>query len=256
MTQELDAVTATLAPGGAITAALNLSNSLLNRGQDNAGEWQGVAPDLARAIANALGVRVNFVPYPTPSMVVDAFGRGEWTIALIASDPARSGRIAFSPPYAQIEAAYMVAPGSPIQRMEDVDQPGHRVAAFQGSAYGIWLERNLLHADFIGCASFDEAFMRLRSAEVDVLGSLVPKLQEDLLAWPGCHVLDGPFMTVQQAVACTAASLESVAFLSGFIDDARSKGMVAEWVRRHRAKGLRALDGSTKTRDGEPIGQV
>lgn len=254
MTRDLDAVRATLAPDGKIKAALNLSNSLLNQGQDATGEWQGIAPDLARAIASALGVRVDFVPYTTPSMVMEAFEPREWTIAMIAADPARSGRVAFSAPYAQIEAAYMVPPGSPVQDIHDVDQPGRRIAAFEGSAFGIWLERNLRHAELVGCTSFGDAFTRLKSGEVHVLASLVPKLREDLQAWPGCRVLDGLFMTVQQAVACSSTSLESLAFLSDFVEEAIRRGQVASWIRHHRANGLRASGSSEVTSGSEFVG--
>jgi len=65
-----------LAPDGVLRAALNLSNFLLVSGKDEQGEWRGVAPDLARALASALGVGVELVPFDTPAEVIRAAETG------------------------------------------------------------------------------------------------------------------------------------------------------------------------------------
>lgn len=242
MNLNLNTVRAELAPGGRIKAGLNLSNSLLNMGQDATGAWQGVAPDLARAIARQLGVDVEFVPYSTPSQVTAAIGKSEWTLAMIAADPARSGAIAFTSPYAQIEAAYMVPPDSPIRSSAEVDQPGCRVAAYKGSAFGLWLERNLRHATLIDGSSFDDAFTRFRAGDAHAMASLVPKLLEDQKVWPGCRVLDGGFMTVRQAIACSASHRESAAFLRDFVEEAKRSSLISRLIRQHNAVGLSAAE--------------
>jgi polar amino acid transport system substrate-binding protein len=236
---DLHAVKARLAPQGTLRAGLNLSNSLLNKGMDAQGVWQGVAPDLARAIAQKLDVCVEFVAYATPSLVTAAIARNEWTIAMIATDPARSGAITFTRPYAHIEAAYMVPGSSAIRNMVDVDQPGYRVVAYKGSAYGLWLERHLRHATLVDAGSFEDAFLRFRAGEADVLASLIPKLTEDLASWPTCRVLNEPFMTVQQAVACNASDSASVAFLRDFIDDLNTSSLIEDLIHKHQAQGLR-----------------
>lgn len=235
-----DIIRQQLAPAGVLKAALNLSNSLLNKGRDASGQWLGVAPDLARAIADRLEVPVEFVPYAKPAEVAAAVHDGEWTIALIAADPARSGAMAFTAPYSQIEAAYMVSPGSAITRLADVDRPGIHVAAYKGSAYGLWLERNLSHAALVNGATFEEAFDRFRSGEADVLASLVPRLELDRTAWPGCRILEGLFMTVQQAVACRVQDAQAILFLREFVDAAVRRGWIADLIRAHGVQGLRA----------------
>ena len=45
-----------LAPTGVLRAAINLSNFLLVSGKTAAGEPLGVSPDMARAVAERLGV--------------------------------------------------------------------------------------------------------------------------------------------------------------------------------------------------------
>ncbi len=56
-----------LAPTGRLRAAINLSNFLLVSGRSADGDPQGVSPDMARAVAERLGVAVHYLPYATPS---------------------------------------------------------------------------------------------------------------------------------------------------------------------------------------------
>ena len=52
-----------LAPKGYLRAAINLSNFLLVTGQDGDGNPQGVSPDMAKALANKLGVEVKLISF-------------------------------------------------------------------------------------------------------------------------------------------------------------------------------------------------
>ena len=101
-----------LAPSGTLRAGINLSNFLLVTGKAASGDPIGVAPDMARAIADRLGVAVSYVTFASPGELTDAAGRDVWDIGLIAAEPARAKTIAFTPPYVEIEATYMVPEGS------------------------------------------------------------------------------------------------------------------------------------------------
>jgi polar amino acid transport system substrate-binding protein len=230
-----------LCPDGILRAGLNLSNSLLVSGRDELGDWEGVAPDLARVIASALDATVEFVAFDTPAEVAAGAETGAWSIAMIGADPARMGTIAFTDPYAQIEAGYLVPPGSSLQHIDEVDRPGLRIAAFQGSAYGLWLERNLHQARLIQARSFDEAFSVFRAGESDVLASLMMKLRSDAEAWPGARILEGSFMTVNQAVATISVRHEAVKYLRTFVREACSIGLIDRLIARHGVMGLNAV---------------
>ena len=60
-------VIAELAPMGTLRAAINLSNFILVTGNNALGEPEGVAPSLARAIADGLGVPVTYILFDKPS---------------------------------------------------------------------------------------------------------------------------------------------------------------------------------------------
>ncbi len=98
------AVIAEFSPAGVLRAGINLSNFLLVTGRGPAGELRGVSPDLARAIADRLGVPVRYVPYPRPGELADTLDAGVWDIGLIGAEPQRAEKIAFTAAYAEIEA--------------------------------------------------------------------------------------------------------------------------------------------------------
>ena len=65
----LENARAELAPTGALRAGINLSNFLLVTGKSASGEPVGVSPDIARAVADRLGVPVKFVTFKTPGEI-------------------------------------------------------------------------------------------------------------------------------------------------------------------------------------------
>ena len=235
---DLDLVRSQLAPGGTLRAALNLSNFLLNSGLSTKGERLGVAPDLARAMAHELGVDVVFVPYPSPAEVADAADTGAWTVALIGADPLRARRIGFTAPYVEIESTYLVPPGSSLVTPEDVDQPGQTIAAFTGSAYELWLRRNLKHATLVAATNIEDSLNRCRDGRLSALAGLRSRLVMDRESWPGSRVLDANFMKVQQAVGTQKDKAAGLAYLQGFVEKVKAEGLVASLIARHKADGL------------------
>src|ERR1700756_212062 len=132
MTSEIKAQ---LAPHGVLRAAINMSNFLLVTGRSADGDPEGVSPSMARAIAERLGVPVKYVPFPKPGELADEAGKDVWDIGLIGAEPARAEKIDFTAAYVEIEATYLVPAGSPLQKIEDVDKHGIRIAVSARSAY-------------------------------------------------------------------------------------------------------------------------
>jgi polar amino acid transport system substrate-binding protein len=240
MNEHDDIVRRQLAPQSTLRVAINLSNFLLVSGPGGPLGWRGVAPDVAHAVAQRLDVGLELLPHATPSEIADSAGTGTWTLALIGAEPARARAIAFSPSYAEIEASYLVPPGTPLQSANDVDRPGVRIVAFQGSAYGVWLEANLRHATLLHGQGFAGAFQRFRAGEADALASLKPKLLEDLQAYPQSRILPGSFMTVRQSIGVATAHREAAAWLHRFVEEMRASRFVEDLIRKHGIAGLTA----------------
>ena len=231
-------VIAQLAPTGVLRAGINMSNFLLVSGRTPDGGPAGVAPDMARAVADALGVPVRYVPYPRPGELADAAGTGAWDIGLIGAEPQRAEKISFSPAYAEIEATYLVPPGSPITAMAEVDRAGLRIAVAARAAYDLWLERNIRHATLVRAPSLDASFAVMVEQRLDALAGLRPKLIEEVEKLPGARILDGAFMTVQQAIGTARGNEAGAAFLRDFVEQAKASGLVGRLIAGHGVRGL------------------
>lgn len=227
-----------LAPTGTLRAGINLGNFLLVTGKSPSGDPEGVAPDMARAIAERLGVKLKLVPFKTPGELADAAGSDVWDIGLIGAEPARAERIAFSPAYAEIEATYLVPAGSKLRTIAEVDRPGIRIAVSARSAYDLWLVRNIKQAQLVHADGIDAAFDLFVNDKLEALACLRPRLLTDAVKLPGARILDGQFTAVQQAVGTAKANLAGAAFLRGFVEEAKTSGFVAGLIARHHVAGL------------------
>lgn len=230
-------VVSELAPHGVLRAGINMSNFLLVTGRSPSGDPDGVSPNMARAIADRIGVPVKYVPFPKPGELADAVDKDVWDIGLIGAEPARAEKIAFTAAYAEIEATYLVPPGSPITRIEEVDRPGVRIAVTARSAYDLWLERNIKHAQLIrsdSLASAAELFMR---DKLEALAGLRPGLIGDAAKLSGSRILDGQFTAVQQAVGTQRRNTAGAAFLRDFVEEAKRSGLVAGFIEKHGVVG-------------------
>ena len=227
-----------LAPTGVLRAGINMGNFLLVTGKSAAGDPQGVAPDLAAEIAKRLGVPVAYVQFERPSQLADAAATNSWDIGLIGAEPQRAEKITFTPAYCEIEATYLLPAGSPISSIADVDRPGVRIATRRGAAYCLWLERNIKQAKLLLSDSADGPFNQFVAEQLEAYASLRPQLLTDVKKLPGSKILPGNFMTVQQAIGTEKKNAAGAAFLRDFVAEAKSSGLVARLIEKHRVVGL------------------
>ncbi len=232
------ALASELAPTGVLRAAINLGNFLLVTGRSANGDPEGVAPDMARAIAETLGVPVQYVKFERPSGLADAAGTDVWDIGLIGAEPARAEKIAFTAAYVEIEATYLVPPGSTLQSIAEVDRAGVRIAVAAGSAYDLWLDRNIQNATLVRSNAARNAWQKFTEDRLDALAGLRPGLISDVAKLPGSRILDGQFTAVQQAVGTLRSNTAGAIFLRGFVEQAKASGLVASLIEKHHVKGL------------------
>ena len=233
-----DEIVQQLAPKGTLRAGINMLNFLLVTGKSANGDPQGVAPDMARAIADRLGVALELVPYKAPGELADAAVSDAWDIGLIGAEPARALHIDFTTAYVEIEATYLVPPGSPARSLADVDRAGNRIAVASRSAYDLWLQRNIRHATLVHAEGFEATFEAFVNGGLEAMASLRPGLLPFLERMPGSRVLDGRFTAVQQSIGVRKGRPQALEFLQQFVDEAKSSGFVAELIARHSVSGL------------------
>jgi polar amino acid transport system substrate-binding protein len=181
------------------------------------GEPAGIAPDLARRIAKRLNVPIQFITFETAGKMADAVGIGVWDIAFLANEPERASEIQFTPPYLEIEAGYLVPPGSRIQSVEEVDRPETRIAIATKSAYDLFLSRNLQNAKLMRAQGMPASCELFMAGKLDVLAGIKPWLSKVVEKLPGSRVLDGHFMAVQQCIGIPRGREAGARFLAEFV---------------------------------------
>ena len=226
-----------LAPGGTLRAGLNMANPLLITGRTADGEPDGVAPDMAREIAQRLGVAVSLVQFASPGEVADAGPDDVWDIALIGAEPARAETIDFTAAYVEIEATYLVPGDSPFRSVEDVDSKGVRIAVSGRSAYDLYLSRNLKHAELVRAKGLPGAVALFVNDKLDAIAGLRPALVNELANLAGARVLDGKFTAVQQAIGAQKGKDAAARYLRDFVEEAKASGLVARLIERHGVAG-------------------
>jgi polar amino acid transport system substrate-binding protein len=226
-----------LAPTGRLRASINTGNPILAAPDANAGA-RGVSVDLARGFAQRLGVELELVVFPTAAQSVDAVTQEQADIGFFAVDPKRGEGIHFTPPYVLIEGCYAVKNGSPLQANEEVDRSGRRVVVGQGSAYDLFLGRELKHATIERAPSSPAVVDFFLSSGADVAAGVKQQLQADAARRGGLRLLPGHFMVIRQAMGCPrgrgAAAAEA---LSAYVEEMKRSGFVAQALQRHGIEG-------------------
>lgn len=239
LAQEVSAaVRSDLAPGGSLRVGLNLTNSATVTKDAKTGELRGVAVDLSRALAAALGVRFEPVLYPTSAKMAESARAGQWDMAFLAIDPARSRDIAFTPPYMEVHNTYMVPPASSLQTIADVDQPDVRIAVHERNATDLFLSRNLRHATLVRVAGEGAALELLRTGQAEVLATGHGLLLAHAANWPGARVLDGWFLAVGHAIGMPVGRDSGLTYLRNFLEQAKRSGQVQQMLDRQGFLGV------------------
>lgn len=238
MTEVPAAVRAEFAPTGTLRVGINMSNFLLTAKDAVTGVPKGVAVDLGRELASRLGLPVEIVPYPNPGALADAAKTGAWDVGFLGAEPQRANEIDFTAAYVEIEATYLVPPGSPLKAIADVDRDGMRIAVPEKSAYELYLTRNLKHAKLVMEKGADNAFRRFVTDKLDALAGLKPRLVTDHDNLPGSRILEGRFTAVQQAAGMPKGRAAASRYLSEFIEDVKASGFVARTIARNNVRGL------------------
>jgi polar amino acid transport system substrate-binding protein len=226
-----------LAPQGTLRAGINMGNVLLVSEIRANGDINGVSPQMAAVIAAELGVELQLIQYKGPGEVADAAQTNGWDIANIAAEAERARFISFSPAYCEIQATYLVPPGSAIKTLEDVDQPGVRIAVKERAAYDLWLKENLQHATLLRAPSLDDSFTLFQDEGLEVLAGLRPKLLEQQSLMPGSVLFDKSFTAVQQSVGCQIGKPLATAYLHDFVNRSKQTGLVASLIDQFGVQG-------------------
>jgi polar amino acid transport system substrate-binding protein len=231
--QEMAAVRRELASTGTLRAAINYNNPLLARRDPASGDLSGLAVDLARELARRLAVPIQLLPYDSAGKITDVAQDNVWDVAFLAIDPVRGKHIDFTAAYIELEGTYMVAEGSPIQRIDEVDQDGVRIAVTAGSAYDLFLSRELKHARLVRAIDTPMSMELMRVQKLNAVAAVRTALTAEAKRVGGLRVLDGHFMTIPQAAGVPKGRPVAARYLSEFIEEMKLSGSVANALKKY-----------------------
>lgn len=225
-------------PTGKLRASINLGNPILANRDPITQQPVGVSIDLANAFAQRLGVEAEFVVFDTAAKSVEAVTLENADIGFFAIDPSRGESITFTAAYVLIEGSYMVRTDSSIQTNEEVDKAGRRVTVGKGSAYDLFLTRELKHAEIVRAPSSPTVVDVFVEQSLDVAAGVRQQLEADAQRFPNLRLLPGRFMVIQQAMGLPKSRGEQAAeILRHFVEDMKTSGFIEESMRRYGIKG-------------------
>lgn len=238
-------VVAALCPTGRLRASINLGNPILaNRGAD--GTPYGVSIDLAREFGQWLGVDLDLVVFDAAGKSVEAVTAEQADIGFFAIDPLRGAGISFTAPYVLIEGAYLVRDDSPIRDNAEVDRHGITVTVGKGSAYDLYLTRELKSAQIVRAATSPTVVDTFLAQRLAVAAGVRQQLEADAKRLSGLRMLPGRFMVIQQAMGLPRGRGEAAAAaLSHFVEEMKAQGFVEEALRRHGIEGASVAPAGT-----------
>ena len=231
-------ITKVFTPTGKLRASINLGNPILAGRDAQTGEPKGVSVDLARAFAAYLNVPLELVVFDAAGKSVEAVSDEKADIGFFAIDPLRGERIRFTAPYVLIEGAYLVREESALQNNDEVDRAGTRVTVGKGSAYDLYLTRELRAASIERAPTSPAVVDTFLAEGADVAAGVRQQLEADAARLGGLRLLPGRFMTIRQAMGTPSGRGEEAAStLSRFLEEQKASSFVAQALKRHRIEG-------------------
>jgi polar amino acid transport system substrate-binding protein len=228
---------AELAPTGKLRAAINFGNPILASKDPATGEARGVSVDLSRELAKRLGVPLEIVPFDAAGRVVEAVKTGAWDVGYVAIDPLRARDMIQSPAYVVIEGSYLVPADSPIRSNADVDREGNRIVVGKGSAYDLFLTREIKRAMLVRAPTSPQVVDMMLADKLEVAAGVRQQLELDAARVRSVRLLAGRFMTINQAMAVPKGRDAGARYVRDFIEEMKATGFVAQSLVRHKIDG-------------------
>jgi polar amino acid transport system substrate-binding protein len=226
------------APTGILRVAINLGNPVLAKAARDGGDPGGVSVDIARALAERLGVDCRFNAVDAAGKSVDLIEREDADVGFFAIDPKRGQLIAFTAPYVLIEGTYLVREESPLRDIGEVDRAGNRIVVGEKSAYDLFLTREIKEATIVRTALSERVVDLFIETGAEVAAGVRQQLERDAKRVPNVRVLDGRFMTIRQAMGVAKSrGAQAATYLGDFVEELKASGFVAKALVRNLVQG-------------------
>ena len=127
----------------------------------------------------------------------------------------------------------------PIQSFADADRTGRRIAVVLNHASTFALKRTAKHAELVGTELPDAAFDLLREGSVKAFAAPREQLLDYSERLPGSRVLELGYGINNAGIAMRQGRPERLAYLSEFVEEAKTSGLIADIIARGNLRGFR-----------------
>jgi polar amino acid transport system substrate-binding protein len=223
------AATKELAPTGKLRVAVAVgpAASALWCIRDAAtGKPRGVPVALGTALAEKLKVPVVLVEYQASGEIIKATNANEWDVTFVPVDDDRKKIVDFGAPYHLLQSTYLVAPGSTIKTLAEVNRAGVRIAGVDGTATWRAAVKATPNATAVVFKTPDEAVEQMRAGKIDAIALSRESVGGLVASLPGSRVLDEAFLNSTTAVAVPKNKPAALAYVTAFIEEAKTSGLV------------------------------
>lgn len=229
---------AALAPTGKLRVAF-LAAPIYATKDPASGEYRGVAVDLGEALARQLGVPLAPAPQSGVPALLSGAKAGEFDVVLMGINPERAAVIDFAAPYMEVEQGVLVRAGAPVARLEDIDRAGMRIAVLEKAGPDTVLTRQLKSAEIVRLPKLEQLFEQLAAGKVDMAAATKSRLLEEAAKLPGSRVLEGRLLVEPIGMGVPKGrSAAAAQYVGQFVEDAKSRGLVARAIERARLQGV------------------
>ena len=233
------------APNGTLRVGINLGNPVLASEDAATKKLSGVTIDIANEIGKRINLPIQLIPYKSAGATVDSIKNGDLDLVFVAIDPMRGVDVSYTPAYIQIEGAYMVKSSSALKRNEEVDAAGTEIVVGKGSAYDLFLTREIKNATLLRAANSQSVIDDFMLGKGNVAAGVKQQLESDAKRYEGLRMLPGRFMVINQAIGVAKARPDfekTTTYLSEVITQLKQSGFIANSLQRHHIQGAKVAD--------------
>lgn len=235
--QDLEHLREVFGPTGTLRASINLGNPILANMDERTGVPRGVSVDIAGELARRLRLTLEPIVVSSAGKSVEIVQAGSADVGFFAIDPQRSQGISFAPAYLTIEGSYLVRDESPIIDNEQVDQSGIKLVVGKGSAYDLYLSREVRRAEILRADTSPAVVDHFLHVGADVAAGVRQQLEADAQRLKGLRLLPGRFMVIQQAVGMPDRGQKALRFLWTLVEELKATGFISSSMVRHGIVG-------------------
>ncbi|WP_431281779.1 substrate-binding periplasmic protein [Humitalea sp. 24SJ18S-53] len=201
------------------------------------GEMEGLDAEMAQALADRLGVRLQFVETHFVEFL-DRLEQGDCDIAMmgVGISPERSERVAFSKPYLGSPIFAVTTRDSPrVASWADMDRPGHVIAVAAGTIQVGQMRGALRAAELLVVSppASREAEVLAGRADAFVSDFAYTRGMQQMHGW--AHVMESPDRFGDTLFAYAVARYETawLAEVDAFLAAAKADGLLARLAERY-----------------------